>query len=51
MRPRNTAARGVAAFAAAAGWIAGHPLPLVVALIIAGVQVLQRDPTATEPSH
>lgn len=32
---------GIAAFAAAAGWLLGHPLPLVVALIIAGVDVLE----------
>jgi hypothetical protein len=31
----------VAAFAAAAGWIVGSPLPLVVALIIAGVDVVE----------
>ena len=31
----------VAAFAAAAGWLLGHPLPLVVALVIAGVDVLE----------
>jgi uncharacterized membrane protein YjgN (DUF898 family) len=31
----------VAAFAAAAGWLVGHPLPLVVALVIAGVDVLE----------
>lgn len=31
----------VAAFAAAAGWMIGHPLPLVVALVIAGVDVLE----------
>jgi hypothetical protein len=31
----------VAAFAAGAGWILGHPLPLVVALVIAGVDVLE----------
>jgi hypothetical protein len=32
---------GVAAWAAAVGWIAGHPLPLVIALIIAGVDVIE----------
>jgi hypothetical protein len=32
---------GVAAFAAAAGWVLGHPLPIVVALIIAGVDVIE----------
>jgi hypothetical protein len=32
---------GVAAFAAAGGWLLGHPLPLVVALVIAGVDVLE----------
>jgi hypothetical protein len=31
----------VAAFAAATGWAVGHPLPLVVALVIAGVDVLE----------
>jgi hypothetical protein len=31
----------VAAFAAAGGWLIGHPLPIVVALIVAGVDVLE----------
>jgi hypothetical protein len=31
----------VAALAAASGWMIGHPLPLVVALVIAGVDVLE----------
>jgi hypothetical protein len=31
----------VAAFAAATGWLVGHPLPLVLALVIAGVDVLE----------
>jgi hypothetical protein len=31
----------VAAFAAGTGWLLGHPLPLVVALVIAGVDVLE----------
>jgi hypothetical protein len=31
----------VAAFAAMSGWAIGHPLPLVVALVIAGVDVLE----------
>jgi hypothetical protein len=31
----------VAAFAAAAGWLLGHPLPFIVALVIAGVDVLE----------
>ncbi len=31
----------VAAFSAAAGWLIGHPLPLVVALVIAGVDILE----------
>ena len=31
----------VAAFAAAAGWLLGDPLPFVVALIIAGVDVIE----------
>jgi len=32
---------GVAAFAAAVGWALGHPLPIVIALVIAGVDVLE----------
>jgi hypothetical protein len=31
----------VAVLAAGAGWLLGHPLPLVVALVIAGVDVLE----------
>ena len=31
----------VAAFAASAGWILGSPLPLVLALVIAGVDVVE----------
>ena len=31
----------MAAFAAAAGWMVGHPLPIVIALIIAGVDVIE----------
>jgi hypothetical protein len=31
----------VAAFAAGLGWLLGHPLPFVVALVIAGVDVLE----------
>jgi hypothetical protein len=31
----------VAVFAAAAGWALGHPLPLIVALVIAGVDVVE----------
>lgn len=31
----------VAAFSAAAGWLVGHPLPFVVALVIAGVDILE----------
>jgi hypothetical protein len=31
----------VAAFAAATGWILGHPLPIVIALVIAGVDVIE----------
>ncbi len=31
----------VAAFAAAAGWALAHPLPIVVALVIAGVDVVE----------
>ncbi|HJP89943.1 MAG TPA: hypothetical protein VJ850_12980, partial [Candidatus Limnocylindrales bacterium] len=30
-----------AAFAAASGWILGQPLPLVIALVIAGVDVVE----------
>lgn len=32
---------GVAALAGAAGWAIGHPLPLVVAAVIAGIDVLE----------
>lgn len=31
----------VAAFAAGAGWLLAHPLPFIVALVIAGVDVLE----------
>jgi hypothetical protein len=31
----------VGAFAAAAGWVVGHPLPIVLALLIAGVDVVE----------
>jgi hypothetical protein len=31
----------VAAFSAAAGWLLGHPLPFVVALVIAGIDILE----------
>jgi hypothetical protein len=31
----------VAAFAAAAGWLLAHPLPIVIALVIAGVDVVE----------
>jgi hypothetical protein len=31
----------VAAFAAAAGWGLGHPLPLIVAAVIAGIDVIE----------
>jgi hypothetical protein len=31
----------VAAFSAAAGWLVGHPLPFIVALVIAGVDILE----------
>jgi hypothetical protein len=31
----------VAAFAAGAGWLVGHPLPFVLALVIAGVDVIE----------
>jgi hypothetical protein len=32
---------GVAAVAAGAGWALGHPLPFVIALVIAGVDVVE----------
>lgn len=31
----------VAALSAAAGWLIGHPLPFIVALVIAGVDILE----------
>lgn len=31
----------VAALSAAAGWLLGHPLPFIIALVIAGVDVLE----------
>jgi hypothetical protein len=31
----------IAALSAGAGWILGHPLPIVVALVIAGVDVVE----------
>ncbi len=31
----------VAAFTAAAGWALGHPLPLVIAAVIAGIDVIE----------
>jgi hypothetical protein len=31
----------VAAFAAAIGWLVGHPLPFIVAFVIAGVDILE----------
>jgi hypothetical protein len=31
----------VASFAAAAGWLLGHPLPIVIAFVIAGVDVIE----------
>ena len=31
----------VAAFAAGAGWVLGNPLPLVVAAVIAGIDVIE----------
>jgi hypothetical protein len=31
----------VAAFAAAAGWAIGHPLPLILAAVIAGIDVIE----------
>ena len=32
---------GIAAWSAAAGWAIGHPLPLIVAAVIAGVDVVE----------
>jgi hypothetical protein len=32
---------GLAGLAAAAGWLLGHPLPLIVALVIAAIDVLE----------
>jgi hypothetical protein len=32
---------GVAAFAAAAGWLVANPLPLIVAAVIAGIDVIE----------
>ncbi len=32
---------GVAALAAAVGWVIGHPLPIVIALVIAGIDVIE----------
>jgi hypothetical protein len=32
---------GVAAFAAAAGWLVANPLPLVLAAVIAGIDVIE----------
>jgi hypothetical protein len=32
---------GVAGFSAAAGWLLGHPLPLIVAFVIAAVDVIE----------
>lgn len=32
---------GIAAWAMAAGWVVGHPLPIVIALVIAGVDVIE----------
>jgi len=47
-RDMPTAIRGirlvflaVAAFAAGAGWLLAHPLPFIVALVIAGVDILE----------
>ena len=31
----------VAALAAGLGWLLGHPLPFIVALVIAGVDILE----------
>jgi hypothetical protein len=31
----------VAAISAAAGWLIGHPLPFIIALVIAGVDILE----------
>ncbi len=32
---------GIAGLSAAAGWLLGHPLPLIVALVIAAIDVLE----------
>lgn len=51
----------VAAFAAAAGWALAHPLPLIVAAVIAGIDVIEtsllllvvggrREPSREHPS-
>ena len=45
-----------AAFTAAAGWLLGEPLPLVIALVIAGVDVVETSflllvATARRPGH
>jgi hypothetical protein len=48
----------VAAFAAAAGWALGHPLPLLLAAVIAGIDVVETSfmllvlggPTPRDPS-
>ena len=31
----------LAALCAAAGWVLGHPLPLIIALVIAGIDVVE----------
>jgi hypothetical protein len=32
---------GLASFAAAGGWLLGHPLPLILAAVIAGIDVIE----------
>ena len=41
IRAVRLASLAVAALAAAAGWAIGHPLPLVVAAVIAGIDVIE----------
>ena len=41
IRALRLAFLGVAAWSAAAGWALGHPLPLIVAAVIAGVDVVE----------
>jgi len=41
IRAVRLAFMAVAALAAAAGWALGHPLPLIIAAVIAGIDVLE----------